>query len=382
MKTALGFCFSLAAASAATAQAPPPVSQTQIDKAIARGVEYLRTAPSPGGHLNTNCDELILLTLIHSGLPDKDEQIQKLLKITLEAELRHTYKVALHAMCLEELDRSTFQWRLAQCAQFLVDNQCANGQWSYGSPTEYTKDIPSGEKEMKPPAPTKGAIREFNAERVKPKITRRLRILKKRSGPESGDNSNSQYASLGMRACHDGGIDLPDESVHMAIRWWMESQHPDEGGAKKNDVASGDGAKTQGWNYTKPGGNEDRKPYLAMTAGALGAVCIYDYIAGRDYKKDPVAKAGASWIAKHFSVNGNYYYMYGLERAGMLYGVETFGTHAWYMEGARFIVSKQAADGSWGEREKKEENTWDTCWAILFLKRATRPIATEGGRGK
>ena len=35
-------------------------------------------------------------------------------------------------MSLESYDRKKYQYRIAQCAQFLVDNQCKNGQWDYG----------------------------------------------------------------------------------------------------------------------------------------------------------------------------------------------------------------------------------------------------------
>lgn len=363
---------------AGNAQDGQGLSQKNIDEAIRRGVAWLRTAPSTAGHLNTNCDELILLAFIHAGVSERDEQFQKLLKNVLDAPLEHTYKVSLLAMALEELDRVTFQWRIAQCAQFLVDNQCANGQWSYGRPTEAVKDIPSGDKELKPAAPAPG-VRRFGAEREKPRVRQRLKVTRRKPvGPASGDNSNSQYAALGLRACHDAGVDVPEETVYLAYKWWVESQHPDEGGAGKSDVASGNGGKIQGWNYKSPAVDE-RKPYHAMTAGALGAVCIYDFMMGRDWRKNPVAKAGFNWLSKHFTVNSNYYYMYGLERAGMLYGTDTFGDHDWYLKGARFLLQQQKPDGSWNRGDKPEEGTWDTCFAILFLKKATRAIATEAG---
>ena len=45
-----------------------------------------------------------------------------------------------------------------------------------------------------------------------------------------------------------------------------------------------------------------------MTAGAVGACVIYEYILGRDFRKDKVTKAGVEWLGKNFSVNTNYYY--------------------------------------------------------------------------
>jgi hypothetical protein len=105
-------------------------------------------------------------------------------------------------------------------------------------------------------------------------------------------------------------------------------------------------------------------------------VVIYDYMLGVNWKKDPLAVAGCNWLGKHFAVNSNLYYMYALERAGMLYGTEKFGDHDWYLKGAQSIVRSQKADGSWGGNADDEKNTIQTCFAILFLKKATRAIAT------
>jgi hypothetical protein len=67
------------------------------------------------------------------------------------------------------------------------------------------------------------------------------------------------------------------------------------------------------------------------------------------------------------------YYLYALERAGMLTGVEKIGSHDWYAEGAKYLLDHQRADGSWPGGEE-EEAVWNTCFAILFLKRSTRPL--------
>jgi hypothetical protein len=117
-----------------------------------------------------------------------------------------------------------------------------------------------------------------------------------------------------------------------------------------------------------------------MTAGAIGATVIYEYMLGRDFKKDAVTRAGVNWLGKNFVVNDNLYYMYAVERAGMLYDTVKFGDHDWYIKGSNHLVKTQKPDGSWGNREKSEENTWDTCFAILFLKKATRGVATGDGR--
>ena len=97
---------------------------------------------------------------------------------------------------------------------------------------------------------------------------------------------------------------------------------------------------------------------------------------GEDWKTDQNLADGVAWLADNFTVNSNpkkggpwhYYYLYGLERAGVLYDTKKFGSRDWYAAGAKLLVAKQGADGNWGAHRR------DTCFAILFLKRATRPL--------
>ena len=373
------------AAIPAAAQDPNAVSQREIDQAIRKGAEYLKTAPSWGDWLHANCDELILLTMIHAGVPESNPKFDEYLRHCLQAPLEKTYKVACLAMALEELDASGYQMKIAQCAAFLLDNQAANGQWSYGKPVD-VKNYPytEGEKKVETGARPGGA-REFGSTvREHKKPSKSIVVPQTKHEGEAGDNSNSQYASLGLRACFDANIKLPPDALHLARKWWVESQWPDEGeGAKagKNAVNSGgDTTRIQGWSYKKSGDEGQKEPTAPMTAGAVGATVIYEYMLGRDFKKDAVTRAGVNWIGKHYSVNDNLYYMYALERAGMLYDTTKFGDHDWYWEGAKHLIHSQKDDGSWGNNDKPEKNTWDTCFAILFLKKATRGVATGDGK--
>jgi hypothetical protein len=89
---------------------------------------------------------------------------------------------------------------------------------------------------------------------------------------------------------------------------------------------------------------------------------------------------GAAWLAHNFSESSNpnsaqhyYYYLYGLERAGVLTCCEMFGEHDWYGKGANAILGRQNADGSW-PTDGFSGATANTCFCILFLKRATTPL--------
>jgi hypothetical protein len=348
----LTWAAALAAGLPVLAQQKPPakIDQARIDRAIERGVESLK-ARGGGG----NARELVLLAMAHAGLRTDDADFDAHFRAMLAGTLQRTYNVALEAMVLEEVDRVRHQKRIFRCAQFLVDNQCPNGTWSYGTPTTYpepvVKDMATGG-----PGPRPGEVVIFGdpAPGEKPPVRQKLSVRKQRDAERaSGDNSNSQYASLGLRACHDAGILLPREVVEKAAAWYRQSQ-------------CGDG----GWSYHQGG-----QGYGSMTAGAVGALSILDLILGKNWKTDGDVTRGLDWLRDHFSVTENpgrqntwhYYYLYGLERAGMLYGTEKLGAREWYAEGARYLLDAQAANGSWN-------NPIDTCFAILFLRRATRSL--------
>jgi hypothetical protein len=94
-------------------------------------------------------------------------------------------------------------------------------------------------------------------------------------------------------------------------------------------------------------------------------------------------RGGFAWLVKNYSVRyhppkkGRYaysYYMYGLERAGMLSGVRLIGEHDWYREGAIVLLARQREDGSWSG---DYHPIVDTCFALLFLKKATIPLPSR-----
>ena len=70
----------------------------------------------------------------------------------------------------------------------------------------------------------------------------------------------------------------------------------------------------------------------------------------------------------------HYYYLFGLERAGVLTDKKFIGDHDWYREGASYLLEKQLPEGFW-ETQANEYGTAvsNTCFALLFLKRSTPP---------
>jgi hypothetical protein len=339
-----------------TARIPEPpravVLSPETKAAVARAVDFLRQAPLPSANHNPPApsDDLVLWAMLNAGVPPEDPFFQKLLERTLAVKLQRTYAVSLHAMVLEKLDPAKYLHRIADCAQFLVDNQCINGQWSYGAPTVAARD---------------GAVKRT------------------RDGPLSGNNSCSQFAAIALRACADAGIAIPLETFERAIRAWGECQRPEADGRA-------------GWCYTRD--ESPHRPYGSMSAGGVASLVILYRLAGRDWRQDKAAQAGLRWVSYHFTVTENfgpveelmakemisdtpnqstelYYWLWAVERAATLCGLAKLGPRDWYGEGSRELLATQRADGSWYSGVKRCQPVWDTCYAILFLTRSTRPFS-------
>lgn len=369
--------------------APKP-DQAKVDRAIKEGIAYLKgEVPNLQSRKNPENrdmrpDELVLWTFIHAGVPETDEAFQTLFKRVLETKEEVTYRVALKALILEEMDRVRYQPWIARCAQFLADNQCEDGGWHYGDPSIAVEDIPTPSKDVA--SGTESGETPI-VKRKKPDVKRKILIKARRKGPKAGDNSNSQYAALGVRACVDAGIVFEKDLLARGLRCWQLGQQKDGG-----------------WNYhgprPGPGPMGEQASYGSMTAGGVGGLIIFMKLMGQNPSGDRRVSAGMKWLEANFSVTENpkkngwfFYYLYALERAGVLAGTEKIGTHWWYFEGAEEILKRQQDDGSWGRRGPPKppqgggnggmdnrpgpapgDPVVDTCFAILFLRRAARPF--------
>lgn len=376
--------------------AHPKVDQKKVDEAIVKGCQYLLQnagrLPDVRHPFNRRLDELVLLTLVQSGWDRKDPRFQALLQKVIAQPPDRTYNAALKAMSLAEIDPVKYQQYLAHCAQFLVENQCENGQWSYGNEVPYLPapgSFPTlkGKDGPIPDIATGPGQEEKSNPKKQDLGPGQVQIKKvKGVGPATGDNSNSQYAALGLRACLSGLVSAPKETIQKAHDWWEKTQ-------------KGDG----GWSYTSAGSG-DETAWGSMSAGALGSLVIYKYYLKRvfndnqDWKGAPSITRGCGWLGSNMTFQKNpshpqgnpwhHYWIYAVERAGRLVETEQFGSHEWYVEGAEFLLPRQQPDGSfqkeeWGGNQGlgalKEAFhpgvITETCFAILFLRRATPKIS-------
>ena len=240
-----------------------------------------------------------------------------------------------------------------------------------------------------------------------------------KSDPTKGGNqdlSSTQLAVLALFAAERCGLRVDAKVWSEVIRYALEQQDDDgpsrrravhprpppgralaapAGGTTAGPRAGDDDTpdKARGFAYLRLTGPTaaDRQPTAAMTACGIGILTmarfslmvrspkvwakedagsvqagIYDGLAWLDANWTPYAGGGrGDWWSL--------YYVYCVERAMDLVGSQRLGTRLWYLEMANEVLRRQKPDGSWeGAASKFNASTLDTCFALLFLQRATR----------
>jgi hypothetical protein len=161
--------------------------------------------------------------------------------------------------------------------------------------------------------------------------------------------------------------------------------------------------RARGWAYTIKAGvmaPEMQKDWTTAngsmtTSGVAALVICKEQIekglkSGAKKKINQAIRDGLAWMVHNWSVSKNpdcgtwhKYWLYGIERAAVLSLCYKLGEHKWYKEGAEYLLGNQSSAGSWPADSEKV--TWfrgqlgygenvSTCFAVLFLKRATVPI--------
>jgi hypothetical protein len=344
-----------------------------IDKdvatAIDQGVAWLRAKQQPDGSWKyclcgaqpndrhtPGATALAIYTLLKCEVPLKDKAVQAgldwLLGVPLEkTEGALTYTFSLEAMAfgdaieilqiqlkaeksnkaaqaeiLQALTRYTK--RLRDCVEWLVEAQTqvtrggyAMGDWGYAKPA--THDM---------------------------------------------DNSNSQFALLGLRAAQNAGVQVPEKAWAKSLNHWAHDQ-----------------LKDGGWPYRRETADPLQGSTRSMSAAGLYCSLVADASLRR---KDPATLVGSPSLKKGFDkmkrdypvpppgrergdghVHSVYYDLYSLERAMMISKTDRLGDRDWYHDGALYILMNQGLRGEWID-------TTDTCFALLFLKKAYIAVAT------
>jgi hypothetical protein len=323
--------------------AAQPANEPLVDRvknSIARGIGYLRAAEGGAGNWDHQAPAesrfkggptaLVMLALLTSGVKSDDPVIERGLKYLRSVEPRDTYVVALQTMVFAEAGRPEDRQRIQRNVDWLIE----------------ARVIEDG----------------------------KLRGWTYITGTRGGDNSNTQYALLGLHAGHVAGAKI-DEAVWRSIRdFYITTQE-------------GDG----GWVYNRSYGGGSM---LTMTSAGLCGLLIagleaetgraalnLDDGTARDcglYNETEAVSRALRWVSTRFTVelpSNTFYSLYGLERAGRLSGQRFFGPHDWYRAGCKYLTDRQDDNGGWSERQGRGTSPIiSTSFALLFLSKGRVPV--------
>ncbi len=359
----------------------PPAEQKRVNEAIGRGVAYLRRTQQGNGPFGDGVAvrrawpvgfaALPGLTLLECGTPPADLAVQKATRFVRQAgaTLSRTYEISLALLFLDRLGEKADRPLIRSLALRLMAGQSAWGGWGYTCPILQGSQEQQLLQYLRRPTPGKGSKKIP----VPPVLPKNAKAVPR----DPADNSNTQFALLALWAVRR--YDLPLEHTISRVEQRFRS----------TQLANG------GWGYSLQRFLKDR-PYGSMTCVGLLGLAI-----GRGATAEPTPGAPAAdkriadeGITKGLGIlvgylgdptdpqippsatpwgpNGtvNLYFLWSVERVGILCDLKTIGGKDWYRWGVGHLLPAQKADGSWIGRGSGGAPVIDTCFALLFLKRA------------
>ena len=212
---------------------------------------------------------------------------------------------------------------------------------------------------------------------------------------QTGDTSMTQYVVLGYWEATQVGYQVSPESIERVAIWLMKTQDPSGGFGYQGTVSPTFVPVPQ------------TNVYHSLTAAGLGSMYVCADLLGlsalakeREEKLPPALKEvkaktakqfksqidprllrevqtrGKQWFAKNYVAvpppRWCYYYLYALERySSFREAVEGMSEEEpqWYNDGVRFLLEKQAADGTW---QHDGGAAVDSAFCVLFLLRSSK----------
>jgi hypothetical protein len=386
-----------------------------FQKAIDRGVACLKQLQRADGNWpydRVGATALAGLALLECGVPARDPAVQKAAVavrgscIALD-DTYTTYSLSLALLFLDRLGDPDDEPLIRAMGARLLAGQNPAGGWTYGCPRLPEEEerrlktlveqrrVLVGSRQLPSPAPAA----DKSPARLSKEVQQML-LGVERQGPlpqegldnllgGAGDNSNTQFAILGLWAAQRHGIPAARALalVDARFRRWQRA----------------DG----GWSYMPALGDFPQYGVStpAMTcAGLLGLAMGYGVVilraqqqpgppeggavpTPRDLARDPAVRAGllalgtvlgqpaaagprgedGRLLALDPDQPRDYYFLWSLERVAVAYDLATIGNRDWYDWGAQVVVAVQRPDGSW---KGKYGPDVDTSFALLFLRRS------------
>ncbi|MBI4229313.1 MAG: hypothetical protein HY608_00600 [Planctomycetes bacterium] len=426
-------------ASGAKGGIPPELAQ-RIDVAIERATVQLKallatelaaakqrdTRVGPAGH-EAGRVALYAHALVVGGVSPSDPLIQDTWIFLRDRPMQHTYDVAITLLLRESMlhpparpgsgrrERPARQGRpvgapraggnrnadwVQQAANWLASG-CNAGMWNYSCPGGAdgypVEELPQPEYGISGTRDTLAFGADLRA------------LLNPKQPVQRTDLSNTQYAVQGLKAASllgakPTGYRTLWRVIVARFLQMQETTGPEVQLTLSNEDAAGPdytiGTEVdlaRGWSYMNT--TDAVEAYGSMTTCGLATMLIAqsevpDLTADEQRLVTQAARDGLAWFQINWAVDRNPavdktryrnfgpakgYYLYGLERCGVLANFRTLGGHNWYQEGAEHLLPAQRTDGSWPGEGAFEPDGVRTAFAILFLARGTSTDYGVGG---
>ncbi len=394
----------VALAALVAAGASRAADQERVNRAVELGVGALRAVQKGDGSFDygspntTGSTALAGLTLLECGAAKNDEAVTKAAQYVRvqSISLKHTYSISLAILFLDRLGDSGDIPLIESLAARLVGGQHATGNWSYYCPDpnlpeqmRLTKLVTQmAEREGSEDAPARKPGHEARDFRLRLTTLNPPAVTGYLSRP---DNSNTQFAALALWVARRHGFPVDNNLRAVEIHFR---------GSRSQDF---------GWSYGDPPGPSTPSSPQMTCAGLLGLAIGIGVRAERadekekgkgggtvlDPAKDPVIKLALMKLSEsigspldtrpspipgagpafRFAPGGaggrSFYFLWSLERMAVTLNLDRIPSQNgkdWYGWGCDVLLSSQQKDGSW--RGDYSQGGVDTCFALLFLKRA------------
>jgi hypothetical protein len=355
--------------------------QRKIDAAITDGVWYLRSQSQPSGSWepggSVGFAALPGLTLLECGVPENDPLVQKAAALVRQkavqvpADAHGTYQVALAILFLDRLGASEDDDLIRYLALCLMAGQHPGvGAWHYSCPVLQRAMVPE--------------LLTLLADDKQTLADWRTTALRGGTFDTQGwDNSNTQFAILALWVARRHQVPI-DKSIALVEKHFRGTQMSAPAGGTLPDPDGNnldlDGSWYYGLNNARGWGNSSRWPSMTCS-GLLGLAIghgVGQNAAARQHKPldDPAIQRGLAMLAREIDRPGekrppDLYYLWSLERVGVLYDLPAIGGKDWYAWGYHVLLPLQRNDGSWRDGGYFGNHpVLDTCFALLFLKQA------------
>ncbi len=319
---------------APAAAADEPTLGVQVNRAVDKGVAWLKTVQNADGSFQGPYTQqypvgqtaLALYALSKSKVPADDPVVAKAIAYVRDHRPAYVYEAAVGILALDALKDPAHDDWIRTRARWIESHVDAKlGVWGYPSPQT--------------------------------------------------DISNTQFACLGLWAAEAHGYRAAPALWKRLLRVVPDLQAPWGAFRYSPNRAAREGSAAQ------------------TTAGLTVLLLALDRADIGEKDRTFVDRArraiarGWEYLERRFAVESNpwgvyayedawaYYWLYGLERVAALAGKAKIGSHDWYREGAQRLVATQNAAGWWGGTSP------NTCFALLFLRKATATRMGADGPG-